>query len=107
MREKLNCPNCGQPITSEKCEYCGTVFYDFVNISPNEPSYLRIKYGDKKILIMKAIGTEVEMTFNNTDRIYSDAVPVIQYTHGQIVVKFLLGPVFENGEFFRVLQEEE
>lgn len=21
-----NCPNCGAPITGEKCEYCGTVF---------------------------------------------------------------------------------
>ena len=24
-----NCPNCGAPITSSKCEYCGTVFRDF------------------------------------------------------------------------------
>lgn len=23
---KLNCPNCSAPITSDKCEYCGTVF---------------------------------------------------------------------------------
>lgn len=22
----LNCPNCGAPITGDKCEYCGTVF---------------------------------------------------------------------------------
>ena len=21
-----NCPNCGAPITGDKCEYCGTVF---------------------------------------------------------------------------------
>ena len=23
-----NCPNCGAPITSYECEYCGTVFED-------------------------------------------------------------------------------
>lgn len=23
-----NCPNCGAPITGDKCEYCGTVFRD-------------------------------------------------------------------------------
>lgn len=23
----LNCPNCGAPITGDKCEYCGTVFH--------------------------------------------------------------------------------
>jgi len=24
--KKTNCPNCGAPITSMKCEYCGTDF---------------------------------------------------------------------------------
>lgn len=23
---KLNCPNCGAPISGSACEYCGTVF---------------------------------------------------------------------------------
>ena len=29
MRDKteLNCPNCGAPITGERCEYCGSVLY--------------------------------------------------------------------------------
>ena len=26
MRYKTNCPNCGAPITGDKCEYCGTSF---------------------------------------------------------------------------------
>lgn len=26
MQSNRNCPNCGAPITSYKCEYCGTVF---------------------------------------------------------------------------------
>lgn len=24
-----NCPNCGAPITGDKCEYCGTVFHHY------------------------------------------------------------------------------
>lgn len=26
MKELLNCPNCGAPITGPRCEYCGTTF---------------------------------------------------------------------------------
>lgn len=26
LKRETNCPNCGAPITSHKCEYCGTVF---------------------------------------------------------------------------------
>ena len=26
LKPKLNCPNCGAPITGSKCEYCGTDF---------------------------------------------------------------------------------
>jgi hypothetical protein len=24
--DSTNCPNCGAPITSRQCEYCGTIF---------------------------------------------------------------------------------
>lgn len=26
VNKRVNCPNCGAPITSMKCEYCGTDF---------------------------------------------------------------------------------
>lgn len=26
IKKQTNCPNCGAPITSYKCEYCGTRF---------------------------------------------------------------------------------
>ena len=26
MKDELNCPNCGAPITSTECPYCGSVF---------------------------------------------------------------------------------
>ena len=28
-----NCPNCGAVVTSNKCEYCGTIFYDIGDIA--------------------------------------------------------------------------
>ena len=28
MKDLLNCPNCGAPISGSKCEYCGTMFSD-------------------------------------------------------------------------------
>ena len=47
--KKLNCPNCGAPITGIRCEYCGTMFYDFAEISDNSPKYLRLDFNGKKI----------------------------------------------------------
>ena len=34
MYMMTNCPNCGAPITSSRCEYCGTVFSGY-----RPPSY--------------------------------------------------------------------
>ena len=28
-KDSTNCPNCGAPIESDKCAYCGTIFVDF------------------------------------------------------------------------------
>ena len=43
MREKLNCPNCGAPISGTVCDYCGTVFLDFGAIEIFKPMWLRIR----------------------------------------------------------------
>lgn len=42
----FNCPNCGAPITQDKCPYCGTVFLDFAAIQVGAPSYVKFKIGD-------------------------------------------------------------
>lgn len=47
--DAFNCPNCGAPITAEKCEYCGTVFYDFFALDVGKISYMKIRYNDKII----------------------------------------------------------
>lgn len=50
----LTCPQCGAPITDERCEYCGVIFYDFACVECNKPFYLKIKHNDK-ICIYKVI----------------------------------------------------
>lgn len=45
-KELLNCPNCGAPIESEKCPYCGTVFIDFATMDAKQPFYIKIKQDD-------------------------------------------------------------
>ena len=31
MENELNCPNCGAPITSKICPYCGTTFINYID----------------------------------------------------------------------------
>ncbi len=62
MRERLNCPNCGMPIVNTKCEYCGTVFYDFADLDLDAPSYVRVKRGND-IFVFKAKVNKFSVTY--------------------------------------------
>ena len=31
MKNRLNCPNCGAPIASKTCPYCGTTFINYID----------------------------------------------------------------------------
>lgn len=70
MRDRLNCPNCGAPITSTECPYCGSVFYDFATLDTEKPTYIRMKFHDK-IITTRAIMTSATIEFE------IDAVPAI------------------------------
>ena len=63
MRDRLNCPNCGAPITAEKCAFCGTLFYDFSAIEIGKPCYLKIKH-ENNIFLVKAMATNAELNMN-------------------------------------------
>ena len=46
---KRNCPNCGAPMTpNDKCDYCGTYFFDIAHIPLNEDFYLSLNIGTEK-----------------------------------------------------------
>lgn len=56
MRDKLNCPNCGAPITDTTCPFCGSVFYDFATIDDRKPTYIRMRCNNQ-IITAKAVMT--------------------------------------------------
>ena len=71
--EKKNCPNCGQPITGEKCEYCGTVFIDWAIIDMNTPVFIKFRHHGK-ILRAKCIMSGLDLRYGSpsTEYLYSD-----------------------------------
>lgn len=64
MREQLNCPNCGAPIASEQCPYCGTLFYDFSAIEIGKPCFLKIKWGNN-IMLVEANARNIDLNMNS------------------------------------------
>lgn len=62
MSGRLNCPNCGAPITGSKCGYCGSVFLDFLNLDMDSgaPTFVRIRFNDK-VYIFKARPTSIDI----------------------------------------------
>lgn len=61
-REQTNCPNCGMPITSDKCEYCGTSFLDIANINTMDRCKLRIKHNGQVFEVDTYVGSlDIEM----------------------------------------------
>ena len=55
-----NCPNCGAPIESDKCPYCGTVFIDFAAMDADQPFYMKVKKNGK-IYILKVQTNSMEL----------------------------------------------
>ena len=51
--EMLNCPNCGAPISGDRCDYCGTQFIDCTTIQPDKRFYLKFSPDGKKTIICR------------------------------------------------------
>ena len=80
-----NCPNCGAVITTDVCQYCGTVFLDFAAIQANKPSYIKFKVdndGISDIYLTKLTVDNLE--FNIT----SNIIEARGYKDNVIVAKF-------------------
>lgn len=63
-----NCPNCGSPINGTKCEYCGTAFFDMVDISTGGTCIVRLRHGQEIITGEMYVGDI------NVDVVYGDPV---------------------------------
>lgn len=71
MREITNCPNCGSPIESHKCLYCGTIFYDFAEFEIGQPAYIRMKINGN-LNVFKALLKSVDVTQDADEIMYAD-----------------------------------
>lgn len=84
-----NCPNCGAPIdvTNNKCEYCGTSYFDLSCIPLNEPFFLTINVGTReepRIMSQKVYSTGFTLT---QESVYGDANPF--YSNVILDVRFI------------------
>lgn len=76
-KKRLNCPNCGAPITGIKCEYCGTQFLDFATIDMDYPFYIRVKQGNH-LMTCKAKVKEFNVHCEppEYDILYANDIPI-------------------------------
>ena len=51
----FNCPNCGAPISGDRCDYCGTQFIDCTTLRPDKAFYLKYSPDGKKTIVAKVI----------------------------------------------------
>ena len=82
MRDKLNCPNCGAPISGFRCEYCGTQFWDLADMELNRDGYLRIRIRDE-IISVKAIPTNISIDYK-----YSGGFNPFGYEYPTVNIEF-------------------
>ena len=75
-----NCPNCGAPIESEQCPYCGSIFIDFACLDADKPFYIKVKH-DEKIVISKVRLTSISAHRDYTC-LYADNLPAITMESG-------------------------
>lgn len=55
--ERYNCQNCGAPIESAQCPYCGTMLYDFVAMDSDKPAYIRINLHGRVITFSAVVNS--------------------------------------------------
>lgn len=68
-----NCPNCGAPIDTDKCPYCGTRFVDIADLKTGEPIWLTFEYLGKTFGVRVSLSTiNVRVTQEEPDYFYRD-----------------------------------
>lgn len=82
-----NCPNCGAPIESEKCSYCGTTFIDFAAMDADKPFYMKIKH-DGEIFIMKVMLRNISIEYEPI-ALYADNRPMYMPGNTEISIDFI------------------
>lgn len=71
MNVQLNCPNCGAPITGDRCEYCGTQFID-CTVKKDKPFYLKVSLDGNRTIIVKVLLESLTVEFEPYGLCYGD-----------------------------------
>ena len=75
---KLNCPNCGAPISADnnKCPYCNTSYFDLssIDINNNEPFYLKIRMGEMTLTQLVRVLPDMSINFKSNSRSICDSL---------------------------------
>ena len=66
-----NCPNCGAPVESYRCSYCGAYIFDFAQTSDKEPFWISVNIGGEKRLLHVTLDT-MEIRMDDGIGIYAD-----------------------------------
>ncbi len=72
-----NCPNCGGTLQDDgACRFCGSKVYDFlqVDLKDYKPTYIRMKWDGKIIIIPVKIETVSVSMYNDGPSLYADDI---------------------------------
>ena len=76
-----NCPNCGAPIETETCPYCGTMFLDFAAMDADQPFYMKVKqHGEIYILKVKMTSMDLKTECNDVYDIFGSRLLTLMPT---------------------------
>lgn len=67
-----SCPFCGAPITSDKCEYCGSILVDVSCIKKDEPFYLKIIDKNGEVFIARVKLERLQKCSSWPEALYAD-----------------------------------
>jgi len=91
----LNCPNCGAPVQSDICPYCGSVFLDWACFDMNRPTFVKIRDHRGHIVLMKLSPENISIEYNY------DSVDI--FADDKIIHKISI-PELEINATFRALE---
>lgn len=74
MKRPYNCPNCGAPIESEKCAYCGTVILDFAALQVGAPTYAKIKLPNGTFIIANLLINNLDIEVKQNTCAFYDGI---------------------------------
>ena len=105
---QTNCPNCGAVMTEDKCQFCGTILYDFACLDMDKPFYMKVKAGNKIIrLKTKVERFDIQHSVDNAPDLYCDDKLFSLIESEQISVHLDFVAVEDNGILYMVIDTDE